>query len=46
MAAAAFLIVSERLDHAVAPQWTCRLSGKLLRLLVAQTRICVHAVAS
>jgi predicted metal-binding membrane protein len=46
MAAAAFLIVSERLDHAVAPQWTCRLSGKLLRLLVAQTRIRVQAVAS
>jgi predicted metal-binding membrane protein len=46
MAAAAFLIVSEHLDHAVAPQWTCRLSGKLLRLLVAQTRIRVQAVAS
>ena len=46
MAAAAFLILSERLDHALAPQWTCRLSGKLLRLLVAQTRIRVQAVGS
>jgi predicted metal-binding membrane protein len=46
MAAAAFLIVSERLNHAVAPKWTWRLSGKLLRLLVAQTRIRVQAVAS
>jgi predicted metal-binding membrane protein len=42
MAAAAFLIVSERLDHAAAPQWTWRVSGKLLRLLVAQTRIRPH----
>lgn len=46
MAAAAFLIVSERLDHAAAPRWTCRFSGKLLRLLVAQTRIRLQAVAS
>jgi predicted metal-binding membrane protein len=46
MIAAAFLIVSERLDHAVAPQWACRLSRKLLRLLIAQTRIRVHAAAS
>jgi len=46
MAAAAFLIVSERLDHAVAPQWTCRLSSKLLRLMVAQTRIRVQAMTS
>jgi predicted metal-binding membrane protein len=46
MAAATFLIVSERLEHAIGPQWTCRLSGKLLRLLVAQTRIRVQAVAS
>ena len=46
MAAAAFLIASERLDHAAAPRWTCRFSGKLLRLLVAQTRIRLQAVAS
>jgi predicted metal-binding membrane protein len=39
MAAVSFLIFSERLEHPAVPRWSWRISGKLLRLLVAQTRI-------
>jgi predicted metal-binding membrane protein len=39
MAAVSLFIFSECLEHVAPPRWSCRLSGKLLRRLVAQTRI-------
>lgn len=39
MVAVSFLIFSERLDRPVRPRWGWRLSGKLMRIIFAQTRI-------
>lgn len=39
MAAVSFLVFSERLDKPDSPRWSCRLSGKLIRLIIAQTRM-------
>lgn len=42
MAAVTFLIVSERLEQPRHLSWRLRLSRKLMRILVAQTRIRLH----
>jgi predicted metal-binding membrane protein len=39
MAAVAFLIFSERLEHPVWPHWGWRVSSKLMRIIFVQTRI-------
>ena len=44
MAAVSFLIFSERLDQPVWPRWSWRLSGKLVRIFVAQTRIRLNSL--
>jgi predicted metal-binding membrane protein len=44
MAVVGFLIVSERLEQPRALSWRPRLRGKLLRILIAQTRIRLHGL--
>lgn len=42
MAAVTFLIISERLEQPKPLIWRLRLRGKLMRILIAQTRIRLH----
>jgi predicted metal-binding membrane protein len=44
MAAVTFLIISERLEHPRPLSWSLRFRGKLMRILIAQTRIRLHGV--
>jgi predicted metal-binding membrane protein len=44
MAAATFLMISERLEQPSPLSWRLRVRGKLMRILVAQTRIRLHAL--
>jgi predicted metal-binding membrane protein len=42
MAAVTFLMISERLEQPQPLSWTLRARGKLMRILIAQTRIRLH----
>ena len=42
MAAVTFLMISERLEQPQPLSWTLRLRGKLMRILIGQTRIRLH----
>jgi predicted metal-binding membrane protein len=44
MAAVTFLMISERLEQPRPLSWHVRLRGKLMRILIAQTRIRLHAL--
>lgn len=44
MAAVTFLIISERLEQPRPLSWRLRLRGKLMRILIAQTRIRLHGL--
>jgi predicted metal-binding membrane protein len=44
MVVASYLIFSERLDQPACPRWSWRISGKLTRILAAQTRIRLHSL--
>jgi predicted metal-binding membrane protein len=44
MAAVTFLIISERLEQPRPLSWSLRFRGKLLRILIAQTRIRLHGL--
>jgi predicted metal-binding membrane protein len=44
MAAVSFLIISERLEQPRPLSWRLRLRGKLMRILIAQTRIRLHGL--
>lgn len=44
MAAVTFLIISERLEQPRPLSWSLRLRGKLMRILIAQTRIRLHGL--
>jgi predicted metal-binding membrane protein len=44
MAAVTFLIISERLEPPRPLTWRLRLRGKLMRILIAQTRIRLHGL--
>ena len=44
MAAVSFLMISERLERPMPLAWRLSLRGKLLRILIAQTRIRLHAL--
>jgi len=43
MAAVTFIMISERLEPPRPLAWRLRLRGKLMRIVVAQTRIRLHA---
>lgn len=44
MAAVSFLMISERLEQPQQLRWRLRLRGKLMRIMVAQTRIRLHGL--
>jgi len=44
MAAVTFLIISERFEQPRPLSWRLRLRGKLMRILIAQTRIRLHGL--
>lgn len=44
MAAVTFLIISERLEQPRPLSWSLRFRGKLMRILIAQTRIRLHGL--
>lgn len=44
MAAVTFLIISERLEQPRPLSWSLRFRGKLMRILIAQTRIRLHSL--
>lgn len=46
MAVVTFLIISERLEQPRPLSWRLRLRGKLMRILIAQTRIRLHGITS